>query len=325
MDGLTLTGPDVILLPQLHQLLHLFPHLPGDDGRQVVFVTVLLLGIGETEGLVDLVPLALVADQGAGVGFVLQDPADHGAVPKVFLLDLLLQPLRHPLAQQLPLHSGRRFSFLLVEHSGDSLQSHTAHIGCKNQVDRLGSFGNNFYTVGILILEVTEGRRDDDACFLLLSIASGHTAAAVSGIEVVHQSLEANDQIVCFVECIDVLRGGQHPDMILPQVIDEEGGLGTVTAQTGQVFDDDGIDAPGIHRFAQLGDALPFEVHAGDVVIEGLAHDGVAVTESIAFDDAALVHQGVQFFIFVTGQAVVKPYSHVTSPFRAGCVLQHTP
>ena len=96
-------------------------------------------------------------------------------------------------------------------------------------------------------------------------------------------------------------------------------------AQPGQIFDNDGIDTSGIHRFAELCNALPFEVHAGDVVIEGLAHDIVSVTESIAFDDAALVHQGVQFFIFVTGQAVVKPYSHVTSPFRAGCVLQHTP
>ena len=77
MDGLTLTSSDVILLPQLHQLLHLLPHLPGDDGRQVVFVAVLLLGIGEAKGLVDLVPFTLVTDQGAGICFVLQDPADY--------------------------------------------------------------------------------------------------------------------------------------------------------------------------------------------------------------------------------------------------------
>ena len=175
-------------------------------------------------------------------------------------------------------------------------------------MNRLRSFGNNFYTVGILILEVTEGRRDDDACFLLLSVASGHTAAAVSGVEVVHQSFEADDQIVGLVEGVDILRGGQHPDMILPQVVDEQSGLGSMPAQPGQVFDDDCIDAFGVHCFAQLGDAFPVEVHAGDVVVEGLAHDIVSVTESIAFDDAALVHQGVQFFIFVTGQAVVKPY-----------------
>jgi hypothetical protein len=35
------------------------------------------------------------------------------------------------------------------------------------------------------------------------------------------------------------------------------------------------------------------------------------MAESIAFDNASLVHKGIEFFIFVSRQAVVKPYQRL--------------
>ena len=191
-------------------------------------------------------------------------------------------------------------------------------------MDRFRSFGNDFHLICILIFEVAKRRGDDNASFLLLPVTSGHTAAAISGIEVIHQTLEADDQIVCFVEGINVFCCGQHPHMVLTQVVDIQGRLGAVSSKSGQVFDDDCIDQSGIHRFRQLLNAVTIEVHTRNIIVAGLAHNRMPMAESIAFDNASLVHQGIEFFIFVTRQAVVKPYSHKFTPFRYGVCVRST-
>ena len=98
---------------------------------------------------------------------------------------------------------------------------HADYIRCKNQVDRLRSFGNDFYLIRIFVLEVAERRSDDNARFLLLSITRSHTAAAISGVEVVHEALETDDQIIRFIEGIDVFCCRKHPDIVLAQVVNE--------------------------------------------------------------------------------------------------------
>ena len=112
--------------------------------------------------------------------------------------------------------------------------------------------------------------------------------------------------------------------MVLTQVVDIQGRLGAVSSKSGQVFDDDCIDQSGIHRFRQLLNAVTIEVHTRNIIVAGLAHNRMPMAESIAFDNASLVHQGIEFFIFVTRQAVVKPYSHKFTPFRYGVCVRST-
>ena len=79
--------------------------------------------------------------------------------------------------------------------------------------------------------------------------------------------------------------------MILPEVVNEQGCLGTMSSQSGQVFDHDGIDQSRIHYLVYSGNALPFKVHTADIVIEGFSHDFVAVADGITLDDTALITQ----------------------------------
>ena len=62
--------PDIPLFSLPEKCLGLLPDLPGHNGREVVLVPELLRRLGEAEGLVDLVALALVADQGADVTLI---------------------------------------------------------------------------------------------------------------------------------------------------------------------------------------------------------------------------------------------------------------
>lgn len=190
-------------------------------GRQVIFVPELLSGFRETERLIDLVPLTFVTDQGSGIDLILQQTPYHGAIPQILFLDFVLQPFRHPFPQQHHLHLGRRFALFLIEHSCDGFQPHTAYIRCKNQVDRLRGFGNDFYLIRIFVLEVAERRGDDNARFLLLPVTRRHTAAAISGVEVVHEALKTDDQIIRFIEGIDIFCGRKYPDIVLAQVVNE--------------------------------------------------------------------------------------------------------
>ena len=54
------------------------------------------------------------------------------------------------------------------------------------------------------------------------------------------------NQIIRFIEGIDVFCCGQHPNSVLPQVIDIQGSLCAVPSKAGQVFHDDCIDQSGI-------------------------------------------------------------------------------
>ena len=45
----------------------------------------LFLRVGEAEGLIDFIALALMADQRADVALILKDSANHRRVPQIFL------------------------------------------------------------------------------------------------------------------------------------------------------------------------------------------------------------------------------------------------
>ena len=48
-----------------------------------------------------------------------------------------------------------------------------------------------------------------------------------------NQVLEADDEIVVFIERIDIFRCREDADVVLPQVVDKQGSLRSVSTQAG--------------------------------------------------------------------------------------------
>ena len=113
-------------------------------------MTELLLRFGISESLVDLISFALVADQGSGIGFLLQNPADHCGIPEVLFQDLLLI-FGHSFSDQFQLHLCRSFVILLVQHPGDSFESHTVDIAGIDQANRVCRVRNNDNLICIFV------------------------------------------------------------------------------------------------------------------------------------------------------------------------------
>ena len=82
----------------------------------------LLVRAGCSIGFVNLVSFAFMADERPGIGFVLEDAADHGGVPQIFLDDQFLF-LRQPLSDEMLLHQRRCFVAVLVQHGSNGFYS----------------------------------------------------------------------------------------------------------------------------------------------------------------------------------------------------------
>ena len=227
-------------------------------------------------------------------------------------------------AQQIPLDLGRRFSLVLIEGPGDGLHPLSVGVGGEDHAHGLRSFLHDHHLLGVFILEVAEGRDDHNPLFLLLPVAGAYPAAAVPGVEVVDQALESDDQVVILVEGVDVFRGGEHPDVVLPQVVDEQGRLGAVPAQAGQVLHHNGLYEAGLHRLVNPVDSGAVEVHPAHIVIKGFPHHFMAVTDGVVVDDVPLIAQGVEFLVLVPREAIVQPdlHRHLLSTTSA-CATQH--
>ena len=90
-DTLVGTGTGIFCFAFLKKRLRQFPRLTGHDHRQIVFMAELFFWVGEAEGLVYLIALALVADQCADVALILKDTTNHRRVPQIFLEDPILR------------------------------------------------------------------------------------------------------------------------------------------------------------------------------------------------------------------------------------------
>ena len=75
--------------------------------------------------------------------------------------------------------------------------------------------------------------------------------------------------------------------------------MGAVAAEARKVFYDDRIDLVLFHCFTYFFNPVPVEVHAADIVIKGFAGDGESVFLSISGNDAALIGQGIEFFVLI--------------------------
>ena len=227
-------------------------------------------------------------------------------------------------AQQIPLDLGRRFSLLLIESPGDGLHPLSAGVGGEDHAHGLRRLFHDHHPLGVFILEVAEGRDEHDALLLLLPVAGAYPAAAVPGVEVVDQALESDDQVVILIEGVDVFRGGEHPDIVFPQVVNEQGRLGAVAPQTGQVLHHNGLHEAGLHRLVNPVDAGAVEVHPAHIVIKGFPHHFMAVADGVVVDDFPLIAQGVEFLVLVPREAIVQPdlHRHLLSTTSA-CATQH--
>ena len=264
----------------------------------------LFVRLCEAEGFIDFVPLALVANQRTGVALVFQNPRHHLAAPDVSNRDAVMGAGR-TLMQQFKLHLPRCFAFSFVEHLGNHFSAHPAKIAVVDQTDSFRSLVDNHHLLRILVLEIPEGRNHNQAVFLLLPVAGTHTPAAVPGVEIVYQSLEADDEIVVLVEGINVLRRGQDADVMLPKVIDEQRGLRPVASQPGQVLDDDCFDLSFLYDLVDFIDPRPVEMHSADVIVEGFANYFMSIADCEVENNLPLVRQGIQFIVLIAGEPVV--------------------
>lgn len=118
------SGPSVGLLALCQQELGLFPYLFGDDCRNKIFMAELFIRLREAEGLVDLVPFTFVADQSAGIKFILKDAGYHRGLPDIFLADDV-PCVGLTFAQELHLHLCRGFALLIIQLPGNGFQAVT--------------------------------------------------------------------------------------------------------------------------------------------------------------------------------------------------------
>lgn len=179
-----------------------------------------------------------------------------------------------------------------------------------------------FFVLRVLILEVSKGRDHHDPFFLLLPVACPYTAATIAGVKVIYQTLEANDEIIVLIECVDVFRCGQNPYVVFTEVVDKQRGLCPVAAKAGEVFDNDRFNLSRFHDLVDTLDALTVEVHTADIVIERLAYHLMAVADGKVIYNFSLVVQRVEFLVLVSGQSVIEPDFH-GRPFPLWCAGHH--
>lgn len=117
--------------------------------------------------------------------------------------------------------------------------------------------------------------------------------------DVLDDLFHPDDKVVVLIAGIDVLSDGYHTHVMLFEVVDEYRSLCAVAAKARKVFYDDRIDLVLFHCFTYFFDPVPVKVHAADIVVKGFAGDGESVFLSISSNDAALIGQGIEFFVLV--------------------------
>ena len=143
--------------------------------------------------------------------------------------------------------------------------------------------------------------------------------------DVLDQSFEADDEIIVLIKSVDIFCCRQNPHIMFSEVVDKECGLRPVTAQAGQVFNDNRFDLARFDHLIDFVDALTVEVHTADIVIKGFANHFVTVTDCKIVYDFPLIIQRVQFFILISGQPVIEPDFHNRSfPLWCADHAQHT-
>ena len=178
-----------------------------------------------------------------------------------------------------------------VQCVGDSLESVSVNVHREYSADNIRLFLDNDDLAGVLILEVSHRRNNNDTLLLLLLIARAYLLGNITAVHIVENSLEADDQLIVLIACVDILGDRQHSDIILTKVVDKNSGLCLVSAQARQILNDDRINAFLIHFLINFFDTVTVEVHTADIIIEGLADYCVSVGLAIVHKDFFLIGQ----------------------------------
>ncbi len=283
--------------------LYLFPDLVRDDGRDEIFMAVVFLGRKLLTHMVDLTGVGSVANHHPRIEFVFQHAADALVLPQESVGDLGL--VADAFAEGLELVVALGLDALLVENGGDGLEAVALQVEGVDAAHDGGLFLNDDYLARVLVLEVAHRRDDDEAFSLLLTIPGADLFGDVAAVHVIEDALETDHELVILVARVDVFGDRQDADTVLAEKVDEDRRLCLVSAQTGEVFDDDGIDGFLLDFLIDLFDAVSVEVHAADIVIEGFTDDGIAVGFGVLDQDVSLIGQRVEFLVLIAGQAVV--------------------
>ena len=161
--------------------------------------------------------------------------------------------------------------------------------------------------VRIFVLPVSEGRPDDKAVLLLLPVACANLFADILRVIVIHQAANADNQIIFLAERVDSLSYGDHANLMLPQIVDEQRRLRFVAAEAREIFRQDCIDLSYLCSHRKRIQPTAAEIHATDVIIGGTAGDRPAFLFCKGTADRLLILQGILCRIIVVGQPRVKP------------------
>ena len=113
-----------------------------------------------------------------------------------------------------------------------------------------------------LVLVVPHREIDYQSLLLLLVDARSYLSADVLGIEVIVYLLESYQQIVILIAGIYPLGDGINFDIVLPKVVNEQGSLRSVSAQSAQVLDEYQLDYSFVNCIFKLLKTFPVERHS---------------------------------------------------------------
>ena len=156
-----------------------------------------------------------------------------------------------------------------------------------------------FDCIGVSIFPIAKGRCNHNALPLFLTIPGPDLFADVPGVVIVHQATDTDDQIILVAKGIDPFRRGNHPNLVFPQIVNKQCGLGPVAAKSGQILYDDSIDFISVHSRRELVQPTAVELHAAYIVIERLPHNGVPMLLGKAMADLLLVQERVHFLVII--------------------------
>ena len=129
----------------------------------------MLLGREELPHFVDLIGVGLMADQGSDIKLIFQDPLDGGVLPQIAVSNLGLV-ITQSFAQQLLLIVAGGGDPLVVQLLGNGLDAVARYVEAEDLPYDFGVLLDDDDLVRVLILEVSKGRDQDDAVFLLLLV-----------------------------------------------------------------------------------------------------------------------------------------------------------
>lgn len=128
---------------------------------------------------------------------------------------------------------------------------------------------------------------------MLLPVACANLFADIFGVVVIHQTANAKDQIILLAESVNSFGYGDHANLMLPQVVDEQRRLRFVAAEAREVLRQDCIELSSLCSRRKRIQPAAAEAHTADIVIGRTSNDGVTALFCKGTADRLLILQGI--------------------------------